>query len=249
MKITQFELRLNKEVTVKGECEGNAKSGKVVVFSHGFGVTRDSRGMFSELGDVLKDEYLVVRFDYTREMEDGKSRYLNPYSIQKSMLQKVIQHVKDQFDVKEMNLIGHSMGGIIIGLLDPVDVHKVVLVASPISSPYRRMKEYFSRRKGTVIDEKGESRIAKSDGSVSILDKNYWREMKGVNPLERYASLATKTRIYYIRALEDQVVTNQDYTLLEANPDIKYMEMHGDHDFSGKDRKAWHDKVVELIHQ
>ena len=73
IELTQFETRFDDRVTVKGEWEGNEKSGKVVIFSHGFGVTRDSHGSFNQLGDLLKDKFLVVRFDYSKIIPEKKS--------------------------------------------------------------------------------------------------------------------------------------------------------------------------------
>lgn len=48
IRLTQFSIKLD-EIDIKGEYEGNDEYGKVVVFSHGFGVKRDSWGMFNEL--------------------------------------------------------------------------------------------------------------------------------------------------------------------------------------------------------
>ena len=139
------------------------------------------------------------------------------------------------------------MGGIIIGMLSPNNISKTVLVASPTFSPYERMKDYFSKREGTKIDENGESKIARSDGSISILDKNFWPEMKAVNPLTLYKHLSHKTNLTFVRALDDHVITDGDYEILKSNKHIDYFELPGDHDFSGGDRKEWLNKMVEIL--
>lgn len=60
-KKTNFFLKRTK---VKGEYWGNRETGNVLIFSHGFGVKRDSKGMFTQLAEMLKDKYLIVLFDY-----------------------------------------------------------------------------------------------------------------------------------------------------------------------------------------
>jgi len=58
-KLTQFEVKLDKKDVIKGEYEGDADSGRAIIFSHGFGVKRDSWGMFTKLGDLLKSNFLL----------------------------------------------------------------------------------------------------------------------------------------------------------------------------------------------
>ena len=243
----QFKATTTSGVEVKGEYEGNGDSGKVLIFSHGFGVTRDSHGMFNQLGDAIKDEFLVVRFDYTKTLKDEKSRFLYPYSTQKQMLKAVIENIVNKFNVLDLNLLGHSMGGIIIGMLSPDNIQKTILVASPIASPYEQMKEYFSQREGTDINEDSESRLPRSDGSVSILDKDFWPEMEQVNPKKLYLALSKKTELYYVRALEDHGIGEQDFRSKKKSENISYLELHGDHDFSGDDRENWVKKMAEII--
>lgn len=89
MKVTQFEIQTEKGLTVKGEYEGNERTGKLIIFSHGFGVTRDSHGMFTEIGDELKSEYLVVKFDYTIVNKEENWTKVFPYSKQVEMLKAV----------------------------------------------------------------------------------------------------------------------------------------------------------------
>jgi hypothetical protein len=198
-----------KDGRVNGECWGNEKTGKAVIFSHGFGVRRDSRGMFDELAELLKDNCLVVQFDY----------------------------------------VAHSQGCIIAGLVSPSSLDKAVLIAGPISAPGPRMKEYFSQRKGTKINEKGMSKIERSDGTITLVPPQYWREVSKVSPAELYLKLAKKSKVYFIRALQDQMVAGEDYSSLRENKGVEYIELQGNHDFEGKDRKPFLDRVVQILKQ
>jgi hypothetical protein len=219
---------------VNGECWGNEKAGRVVIFSHGFGVRRDSRGMFDELAELLKDDCLVVQFDYVDINEDGSTTAYS-FSEQAEKLREVIKYVGKRFNPKEVNIVAHSQGCIIAGLVSPSSLDKAVLIAGP--------------RKGTKIKEKGISKIERSDGSITLVPPQYWREVSKVNPAELYLKLAKKSKVYFIRALQDQMVTGEDYSLLRENKDIDYLELQGNHDFEGKDRKSFLAKVTRILKQ
>jgi len=248
MKLQQFKL-LKNNITVKGEVEGNEKSGKVIIFSHGFGVTRSSHGMFNEIGDVLKDKYIVVRFDYTIINKKENWTKAFPCSIQKKMLQAVYDYIQKEFKPKNVNIIAHSMGCFIAGMARLKNIDKVFLLAPPTSSPYIRMKEYFSKRPETRINEEGSSRIKRSDGSITIIEKEVWNEMKTVNPYKLYSDLAKENSVYIIRALADQVITGESYEKVKTIKDLKYIEINGNHDFEGKARKILIEKIKSIFEE
>lgn len=245
--IKRREISL-KEGGVKGEYWGNEESGKVIIFSHGFGVKRDSRGMFTELAELLKDSYLAVLFDYVDVNEDGSTTAYS-FSKQAEKLKAVIKYVGKQFNPKEVDIIAHSQGCIIVGLVSPADIDKIVLVAGPTSAPGQRMKDYFSQRKGTEINKEGTSKIERSDGTTTLVPSEYWREASEVNPAEMYLRLSKKSKIYFIRALQDQVVVGEDYSLLEGDENIEFIELGGNHDFEGEDRKPFLDKMIQILKQ
>ncbi len=109
------------------------------------------------------------------------------------------------------------------------------------------MKEYFSQRKKTVINEKGISRIERSDGSITLVPPQYWPEAKKINPAKLYLKLAEKAKVYFIRALQDQMVGDQDYSLLGKGGRIEYIGLQGNHDFEAKARKPFLAKVVQIL--
>lgn len=245
MKLQQFKL-LKNNITVKGEVEGNESSRKAIVFSHGFGVTRNSHGMFNELGNVLKDKYLVVRFDYSIVNKKENWTKVFPYSIQSKMLQAVHNYVRKEFNPTNVSIIAHSMGCFIIGLAELKDLDKVLLLAPPTTSPYKRLKEYFSKRPETVINEEGISRIKRSDGSITFVGRDVWDEMKTMNPYKSYSDLAKGNSIYIIRALADQVITGESYEKVKSIKGLTYIEIDGNHDFEGKAREVLI-KQIKLI--
>lgn len=248
IKLTQFEIPFTL-VNIKGEYEGDEKFGKVVIFSHGFGVKRDSWGMFNELGDLLKDEYLVVRFDYNKISPEENSTYIFSYTTQTQILSKVLTFVNENFQSDEINIIAHSMGCLVVGLLSPSNISKIILNAFPVSSLHRRIKEYFSRRPGTKFTEEELSKIERSDGSWSFIDKSFWKDVKEVDPPRLYRSLAEKSKVLFIRALQDDVITNEDYEKIKTISRIKYLEIGGNHNFNDDNRKLWLELNVRFINR
>jgi len=71
-KVERVQITDRFEATV--EITGNVESGKVVFVSHGFGVQRDSRGMFIDIENVLKNDFLGIRFDYNEIQKNGNTQ-------------------------------------------------------------------------------------------------------------------------------------------------------------------------------
>jgi len=60
------------------------------------------------------------------------------------------------------------------------------------------MKEYFSEREGTEINENGLSKIKRSDGKLTYVPENFWKEGVSINPQQLYLDLASKSKIYFL---------------------------------------------------
>lgn len=243
-KRKDFSL-LNDEV--KGEFWINKDTNKVVVFSHGFGVTRDARGMFTELASLIKDEYNIVLFDYSEIGEDGNTTTF-PFSEQAKKLREVLKHTREKLNPKKVIIVAHSQGCIITGLVSPDNVEKIILVAGPTSAPGENIKKYFQQRPGTEIDESGISKIERSDGTTTFIQSGYWKDAYEVNPEELFLELARKSKVFFVRAKQDQVLTNEDYSGIKDS-DIVFIEIDGNHDFEREDRKLWLNKMVELLNK
>ena len=232
---------------IQGEYEGDEDSRRLVIFSHGFGVKRDSWGMFNEIGDTLKDGSLVVRFDYNRISIEENATHVLPCSMQSQMLAQVIDHFNSLFSPTSKTIIAHSMGCVVTGLLQPNKIEKILLLAPPITSPYQRLKDYFSKRHGSRIDETQESVIERSDGSWTYIPPEFWPEIQATSPYELYKHLMTKTDLYAIRPLQDQVITSEDYSGLKQLLKGSYREIEGSHDFHPPHRQKLLDTIQKIL--
>lgn len=238
MKLTQFEIKTDTGFVVKGEYEGNENSKKIIIFSHGFGVARDAHGMFNEIGDELKAKYIVVRFDYT--IVNRKENWTQAFSFSKQveMLKTVNAYVRKIFNPEEVNIIGHSMGCLIIAMAYIKDIKKVLLLAGSSAAPYPRLRDHFAKRPETIINESATSSIRRSDGSTTYVESDFWYEMKDINPPELYKKLTGISEVSFVRALADQVITETNYEAIRTIPNLHYYEIDGGHDFKDEARKS-----------
>lgn len=247
MNLTQFNIPLGKNLVISGEYEGNIESKKAIIFAHGFGVKRDSWGMFDQLGDYLKSDYLVIRFDFVQILEKENTTKVFSLNTQAEMLNLVIKYATEKLLSTEINIIAHSQGCLVTSLLAPNNIYKIILVASPIENSYARMKSYFSNREGTIINEKGTSHIKRSDGSWTIVESDFWQDIKSINPIILFKALTKKTNLFFIRALNDQVIPDKNYKPLKELKDISYIELPGNHNFENKARENWLKTIAKIF--
>lgn len=245
--VKQFSITFNENVTINGEYKGNLDSKRAVVFVHGFGVKRDSRGLFTQIGEALNDKYLVVRFDLVEILQSENATKVFPISTQAQMLKQVIVYVKNELGCRKIDIIAHSLGCLVTGWLSPNNISKSILLASPVEPPYARMKAYFELRADTEFNEEGTSRIKRSDGSWTLVDQGFWRDIKSIDPAMIYTELAVKTDLYFVRAMQDQVITENNYDEIKAIVDLSYIELNGDHNFSNDDRSALINTIDKLL--
>lgn len=244
--IEKTEFTLDGEPKVEGGYYGNGAAGKIVIFSHGFGVKRGSRTLFKDLAERLKEKSLVCLFDYV-EIDSVGSITVPPFTKQAMKLKKVLEFVDGKLRSKRKIIVAHSQGCLVVGCLSPKNINKVILVAPPIRPPAQRVEEYFRKRPETVIDLKGVSKIKRSDGTYTYVPVDYWPEAKSVDGLELYTKLAAKTELHFIRALDDQMIVGENYAPIKNNGKINYLELKGSHDFEDEARLPWLDKMVEII--
>lgn len=64
-----------------------SKNNHIVIFSHGFGVGKDDRGLFTDIADSLKNVKSVM-FDYNDIDDEKKQMTVSPFSEQVKRLQK-----------------------------------------------------------------------------------------------------------------------------------------------------------------
>lgn len=203
---------------------------KYILFSHGFGVKKDSRGMFTEIAASLP-EYKPVMFDYNLINSETNETVVEPYSKQSHLLEAQLGNIHDDDPNADITLICHSQGCIMPCLLDRLDVSKVILLAPPklLGSKNRQNRRYESTDSGDI-------KIPRKDGSTTIVTKEFLDELERTEPLKLYKQLAESINTSMIIAKQDEIIKDTGFSNVAGQ--IKIYEIDGDHNFSGPDRKG-----------
>ncbi|RYE23275.1 MAG: alpha/beta hydrolase [Sphingobacteriales bacterium] len=102
-------------------------SGKQVLLAfHGYA---NDAGLFLPFAKKLGDKYTIISVDMPHH---GKSQWQSG-ELSLPMMQELLQHLQNTYDVKKISLLGYSMGGrLCLKLVEccHADIDKVVLMAS-----------------------------------------------------------------------------------------------------------------------
>jgi hypothetical protein len=243
IKLTQFKIKTKEGIPVLGEYEGNEKSGKVIVFSHGFGLQRDNRGKYTELGNRIKDRCIVIRFDYNKIIDD-KSLLVPSLDVQVDKLGKVLEFVKEKFSSSRVNAVGHSMGCSVVGSLSPNKINKAILSAPVVKASGVDFIKNFSHRFEKDGGTNGYIKMKRSDGSYTYLENDFISSLENNKPIEDYLELGKKSILTIILPTKDKQI---EYNSILKEKSFNIIKIKADHDFSGRTRKKWIKLIVDLL--
>ncbi|MEP7204858.1 MAG: hypothetical protein ABI716_01545 [Candidatus Saccharibacteria bacterium] len=199
---------------------------KNIICSHGFGVMADSRGMFTELTVAFPD-YKVVMFDYNHLLPNG-DLVVSTIDSQAKLLQKMI----DQQPGDSL-LLCHSQGSVIAGLVDLTKISQVILLAPPVNLSLQRVIGKMLQRPGAEVGSDGTYRLPRSDGTVSLVPKQYIDSLESKNPMDLYQRIANTKPTLIIRATEDKVL---GLTSVSQIRHASHVDIAAGHDFGGTAR-------------
>lgn len=212
-----------------------------VIFSHGFGVRQDARGMFTDIVACLPSVESIL-FDYNTFDDRLRTVMVPPLSDQAKLLESRVRALREAYPESIIDIIGHSQGAVVMGLaqLETLHIRKALLLAPPASMGFERILDRFRSRPGTVIDLNGMTRLARRDGSFTLLSARYFEERVGMEPLKLYAGLSGYTETVIIQAAQDEVLGSTDFSSLKR---ARTVVLEADHDFTGAARE----RLIEVI--
>ncbi len=215
-------------ITIEGkdsfevEFNGLSQAKTAVILVHGFGVKRDSRGIFVDIESSLSDRFLVVRGDFSH-VSEKKSKAI-PFSAQVDRLRVITELVQTQYKITNFVYIGHSQGCIVIGKALPIN-SQILLLAPPVTSPFAEfIKTKGWKNSGSCLDLHGLSRLVRSDLTIEV-ESDFWQEFENINAISLYRELAKHNSVNVIFAGMDQVLGEQEIDI----PSI--IIPNADHDF------------------
>jgi len=203
---------------------------KIIIFSHGFGVKKDDRGLFTDIAASLPG-YISVMFDYNDVDEENNTFTIMPFSEQVDMLTRVVREQKSNYPDADIYLICHSQGSRVAALAKITGIQKTIMIAPPVDAGFARTITRYKNNPNAYIDLEGVSELPRSDGSRTLVPAKYWEERKNErSPILDFNELVELTDLYIIKAKQDNVTGD---TLFEGlADDVTLLVLDGDHDFT-----------------
>lgn len=213
----------------------------IVIYSHGFGVRRDDRGLFTDVAAGLPNVESIL-FDYNQVDEAANTLTVAPLELQAKKLLAVIADTKAKNPDAIIDLVCHSQGCIVVALAQPAGIRKTILTAPPadILDTEKKIKKYCA--KFNIMFTKDDTvRLPRKDGSTTIIPPEFWQAYDGINTQGIYSELAERTKLTIITATEDEVLGEVVFDHLSSR--VKVIEMATGHNFEGESRG----KLIQCI--
>lgn len=209
----------------------------LIVYSHGFGVRKDDRGLFTDIANAIPEAEHVM-FDYNLIDEQTKTLTVSPLQGQVQKLREQLSKIDSSAIV---DLVAHSQGCVVAALAKPQNVRQILCLAPPDNVDVERLLNFFGSRDGSEIDLDGQSRIPRRDGSTTIIPAAYWQSLKGLDVIRLYNRLPELAKVKFLIANDDEVLgmTNFDKT----DERIELVQIDGNHDFTDEARQP----LVDLV--
>ncbi len=206
----------------------------IVLYSHGFGVRRDDRGLFTDISTELSDSDHIM-FDYNSFDDSSRTLIVTPLDKQAEILRAQYKKVKAEHPEATIDLICHSQGCVVAALAKLPDVRKTIFLAPPSRFLGAEAKiKQMSERAGTIVDGNTVS-YPRRDGSTTIIKPDYWESRDKIDdPISLYNSLAETTELMVINAKQDEVLGETDFSKL--SPEVHTVELNANHDFTNQAR-------------
>ncbi len=217
----------------------------IIIFSHGFGVRKDDRGLLDDLASAFPEAESIL-FDYFIVDEASHTLTITPLSEQVKMLNKVISKARADNPKAVIDLIGHSQGTVIAALAKPTGIRKSIMTAPVFDMRIERTIERHTKNPGSEINLNGISKLRPLDGYTRIVPAEYWSERKNLpSTFSLYNEFAKRTELIMINANQDDIIGNADLT--ELSSDIKVINLDGNHGFYDAARANLKLKIKELL--
>lgn len=242
----QLVSQLTKDLVVpslEGDVGATFRGGNpIVVFSHGFGVKRDSLAMFSDICSALPSNWGFILFDYNGV--DGQNITLAPYESQVQKLQAVLEFAHSKS--KSVYLIGHSMGAITSCIAGSTVPEKIVLLTPPVHGPRPKSNNSWAERPGAYYD--GSTLIVpRKDGTFSIIPKAFFEQSSKVDCTAVITEYSAIKNLVVVQALQEEVISHtENYDKLPSET-LSLIKIPGNHNFDPPHRDNLIKTILDIL--
>lgn len=226
-------------------CQVDRMPKPIIIYSHGFGVQKDDRGLFTDIAKELT-EFEHVMFDYNEFDAEKNTMSVTPLDKQAETLKKKISEIRASNPEAKLYIVAHSQGCLVTALADAVGFEDIIFLAPPtsLSGASSKVKEML-KRVGTTRYDDGSVSYPRRDGSTTIVTSDYLKSREGVDPVREYNKLSGKSKVHIINATQDEVLANVDFSNLSE--DVKVIELKANHDFNGEARGEVVRTIVTIL--
>jgi hypothetical protein len=200
----------------------------IIIFSHGFGVRKEDRGLFTAIARAMPNAKSIL-FDYSPINEASNTLTAKPLDEQARKLRKVINSTRAENPNATIDLVCHSQGCVVAALLKPRGMRKVILLTPPEDISEATVVKQLSSYLDTIINTTVRTRLARTDGSTTVIHPEYWQSLEGIDSIKLYNRLARVTTLRIIGARQDEVLGKVDYNGI--HPSISLVTLDGNHNF------------------
>lgn len=211
---------------------GSAANPHIVIFSHGFGVRKEDRGLFTAISKALPGVESVL-FNYNPINEKSNTLTAKPLGEQARKLRKVINTARAEHPGAVIDLVCHSQGCVVAGILKPRGIRKVIMLTPPDDVSEATLVKQLSTQREAPIDTATRTRLLRTDGSTTVIHPEYWQSLAGIEPVRLYNRLAKFTALRIINAKQDDVLGTVNFEGLD--PGISLVALEGGHNFEGEE--------------
>jgi len=204
----------------------------IVIFSHGFGVRKEDRGLFSAIARVIPEAESVL-FDYNPIHEASNTLTAEPLDEQARKLRKVINTNRTEYPNAIIDLVCHSQGCVVAAMLKPRGIRKVIMLTPPDDVSVETVAKQLSSH--GAIDTSTRTRLARTDGSTTVIHPDYWQSLAGIKPTKLYNLLARVTALRIISARQDEVLGEVSFEGI--HPGISVVKLDGNHNFDDEESR------------
>ena len=215
----------------------------IIIYSHGFGVEKDDRGLFTDITKALPDAEHEM-FDYNVVDKSNSRLIVSSLREQSKKFIEVFNKIKTENPEAIIDLICHSQGCLVVAIANLAGTRKTLFLAPPDNSDVDRFKAIFDRP-GAEINFEGQSSLPRKDGSTTLVPKEYWNSLKPLNVLKLYDMFSQNTNLTIIESDEDEVVGLTDFT--KTDEGIKLEHLKADHNFTGDARRQLINVIQRLL--
>jgi len=218
-----------------------ASASRVVIYSHGFGVRKTDRGLFTAISKNLSDTKSVM-FDYNPINEEANTLTVKPLYEQALKLRKVINATRIEYPGAIIDLVCHSQGCVVAALVKPRGIRKIIMITPPDDMSEASLVNQLGTRSGNSIDVTVRTRLSRSDGSTTVIHPEYWQSLAGIDPVRLYNKMARFTKLVIINARQDEVLGKVGLDGIDQA--ISLVTLDGGHNFDDDDDRK---RIVYIL--